>query len=182
MSATQTITARTSAAASLSESQLTHDNDIQLSHFPHEQQFDDISLSGQRLGDAEAESPQPSTPWDVKEGWLVVLGGSAIFFVFLGLVYSYGIVQLHLEQRGLAKVSTLSFIGSVSAAISPLTCTVTARIIKRFGYRTTALAGSVLLGLGEFTAGFSTKSVPAMFVTQGFLFGIGAGLLFLVRG
>ena len=180
MSATQTIT----APASLAESHQTfenHQNDIPMSYLsPH--QTSTTRLSGQNLEESEAEieDPQASTPWDSKEGWLVVLGGSAIFFVYLGLVYSYGIVQLHLEQQGLAKVSTLSFIGSVSAAISPLTCTVVARIIKRFGYRTTALTGSVLLGLGEFTAGFSTKSVPAMFVTQGFLFGIGASLLFLV--
>ena len=55
-----------------------------------------------------------------------------------------------------------------------------ARIINRIGYQTTAMNGSFLLGLGEFCAGFSTHFVPAMFVTQGFLFGIGAALLFLV--
>lgn len=66
------------------------------------------------------------------------------------------------------------------AAISPLTGAIVARIIKRIGYRKTAMTGSFLLGLGEFCAGFSTNSVPAMFATQGFLFGIGAALLFLV--
>lgn len=55
-----------------------------------------------------------------------------------------------------------------------------ARIMKRIGYQATAMTGSFLLGLGEFCAGFSTHSVPAMFVTQGFLFGTGAALLFLV--
>lgn len=89
-------------------------------------------------------------------------------------------MQLHLERKRLAKVSTLAFIGSVAAAISPLVGTITARIIKRVGYRATAFTGSILLGLGEFTAGWSTNSVDAMFVTQGFLFGIGAALLFLV--
>lgn len=121
------------------------------------------------------------TNWDTKEGWVVVAAGSAIFFVFLGLIYSYGIVQLHLTESRLASISTLSFIGSVGAAMSPLTGMIVARIIKRAGYRVTALIGSLFLGLGEFTAGWSTKSVPAMFVTQGFLFGIGSAMLYLVR-
>lgn len=118
--------------------------------------------------------------YDTKEGWPVVAAGSAIFFVYLGLVYSYGVVQLHLLEARLASVSTLSFIGSVAASVNPLTGMLVARIIARIGYRATAMTGSFLLGLGEFTAGFSTGSVPAMFVTQGFVFGAGAALLFLV--
>ncbi|KAJ4993374.1 monocarboxylate permease [Stagonosporopsis vannaccii] len=125
------------------------------------------------------DNEQTDDVWDCKEGWKVVAAGASIFFVYLGLVYSYGIVQLHLERRQLSSVPTLSFIGSVAAAVSPLTGAIVARIIKRVGYQWTAAIGSFLLGLGEFTAGFSTHSVPAMFVTQGFLFGIGAALLFL---
>ncbi|KAB2102622.1 hypothetical protein AG0111_0g8704 [Alternaria gaisen] len=144
------------------------------------------SLDGRiRVGSRDVPSSQSENNaqandvWDSSEGWPVVGAGAAIFFVYLGLVYSYGIVQLQLERRQLANVPTLSFIGSVAAAISPLTGAFVARIIKRIGYRATAATGSFLLGLGEFCAGFSTHSVPAMFVTQGFLFGIGAALLFL---
>jgi hypothetical protein len=135
------------------------------------------------LGSAAAPPYGTSTEptWDTKEGWPVVAAGSAIFFVFLGLIYSYGIVQLHLAESHLASVSTLSFIGSVGAAISPLTGTIVARVIRAVGYRYTASLGGILLGLGEFTAGWATKSVPAMFVTQGFLFGVGSALLFLVH-
>ncbi|EFY97902.1 hypothetical protein MHUMG1_08717 [Metarhizium humberi] len=144
---------------------------------------DEIRLA--RLEDHDEHDTTPmrlsdnDTNWDTKEGWVVVAAGSAIFFVFLGLIYSYGIVQLHLTESRLASISTLSFIGSVGAAMSPLTGMIVARIIKLAGYRVTALIGSLFLGLGEFTAGWSTKSVPAMFVTQGFLFGIGSAMLYL---
>ncbi|KAG8630357.1 hypothetical protein KVT40_001976 [Elsinoe batatas] len=117
--------------------------------------------------------------WDKPEGWPVVAAGSTIFFAYLGLIYSYGIVQLHLNRANLARISTLSFVGSVGAAMSPLTGMLVARLIRRVGYRATSIIGSVFLGLGEFTAGWSTKSVPAMFHTQGVLFGIGTALLFL---
>lgn len=119
--------------------------------------------------------------WDTNGGWPVVAAGSALFFVYLGLVYSYGIVQLHLVEARLASVSTLSFVGSLAAAMAPLLGMFVTRVISKFGYRATAFIGSFLLGLGEFTAGFSTHSVPAMFVTQGAIFGIGSALLFLVR-
>ncbi|KAF9884852.1 hypothetical protein FE257_001195 [Aspergillus nanangensis] len=121
----------------------------------------------------------PDSHWDKKEGWSVVAAGSGIFFVYLGLVYSYGIVQLHLAKSRLASISTLSFVGSVGAAMSPLTGMIVARIIRHIGYRATSFLGAIFLGLGEFTAGWSTKSVPAMFITQGFLFGVGSALLFL---
>ncbi|KAL2839734.1 major facilitator superfamily domain-containing protein [Aspergillus pseudoustus] len=128
---------------------------------------------------ATGKSPAPAKDWDTKEGWPVVLAGCAVFFVNLGLIYSYGIVQLHLEKARLASVSTLSFIGSLSAAIAPLAAIIVARIIRAVGYRATAFMGAVLLGLGEFTAGWATRSVPAMFITQGALFGAGSALVFL---
>jgi hypothetical protein len=142
---------------------------------------------GQVTRNENSDEDMPEQPlthlddeWDTKEGWPVVAAGSAIFFVYLGLIYSYGIVQLYLNESRRASLSTLSFIGSLGAAICPLTGLIVARVIRRIGYRATALVGSVLLGLGEFTAGVSTKSVPAMFITQGHLFGIGTACLWLV--
>ncbi|KAF2219530.1 hypothetical protein BDZ85DRAFT_276287 [Elsinoe ampelina] len=117
--------------------------------------------------------------WDKPEGWPVVAAGSPIFFVYLGLIYSYGIVQLHLNRANLASMSTLSFVGSVSAAMSPLAGMLVARLFRRIGYRATSIMGSVFSGLGEYTAGWSTKSVTAIFLTQGVLFGTEAALLFL---
>ncbi|KAL2871729.1 major facilitator superfamily domain-containing protein [Aspergillus lucknowensis] len=131
------------------------------------------------LEPASASPPPPESDWDRKEGWPVAIAGSCMFFVYLGLTYSYGIVQLHLAEARLASVSTLSFIGSLGAAIAPLSGMLIARIISLAGYRLTACLGGVLLGLGEFTAGWSTKSLPAMFVTQGFIFGLGSAMTFL---
>ncbi|KAL2126222.1 hypothetical protein VTI74DRAFT_1406 [Chaetomium olivicolor] len=180
MTSTQTIAIlRPTIVRATMDPRLNSDDVIQLQQMPQR------NSNNLELRTEEPEDPTPhhqtwaDDGWDKKEGWLVVLAGSAIFFVYLGLVYSYGIVQLHLSESRLASVSTLSFIGSVGAAMSPLTGMIVARIIKRIGYRATALIGSLFLGLGEFTAGWSTKSVPAMFVTQGFLFGVGAALLFL---
>ena len=177
MSSTQTISVLRTPEASLGNG-----NSIQLDRIPPSNSGDHNLATGHPEGDS---SPVPRNHaedhWDSGEGWLVVAAGCALFFVYLGLIYSYGIVQLHLVEARLANVSTLSFVGSVAAALAPLTGTVVARVIRKIGYRSTTLTGSFILGLGEFTAGWSTKSVPAMFVTQGVLFGVGAALLFLVR-
>lgn len=83
------------------------------------------SLDGRiRVGSRDVPSSQSENNaqandvWDSSEGWPVVGAGAAIFFVYLGLVYSYGIVQLQLERRQLANVPTLSFIGSVAVGYS----------------------------------------------------------------
>lgn len=176
MSSTQTV-----STLQAPEPSLGNENGIQLHRLR-------VSYSSPPTLEANSETGPSSSPqnhaedhWDSKQGWPVIAAGSALFFVYLGLIYSYGIVQLHLAEARLAPVSTLSFVGSVAAALAPLTGTVVARVIRKIGYRATALTGSFLLGLGEFTAGWATGSVPAMFVTQGALFGAGAALLFLVR-
>lgn len=173
MSSTQTVSTLRPPEPSLG-----NESAIHLDRFPSN------SAHALQANNPESGPPNPQNlaedHWDSKQGWPVVAAGSALFFVYLGLIYSYGIVQLHLVEARLAPVSTLSFVGSVAAALAPLTGTMVARVIRKFGYRATALAGSFMLGLGEFTAGWSTGSVPAMFVTQGVLFGIGAALLFLV--
>ena len=145
-------------------------------HVSHE-----LQSRGSDTNPAQDQEIVTDSHWDSKEGWPVVAAGSGIFFVYLGLVYSYGIVQLHLAESHLASISTLSFVGSVGAAFCPLTGMIVSKLIRRIGYRATAFLGAIFLGLGEFTAGWSTKSIPAMFATQGVLFGIGSSLLFLVR-
>ena len=176
MSSTQTI-----STLRVPEPSLANDSAIQLTRLPGRTYSVHSPETSPERGPPSPQN-QAEDHWDSKQGWLVVAAGSALFFVYLGLIYSYGIVQLHLAEARLANVSTLSFIGSVAASVAPLTGTVVARVIRKFGYRATALTGSFLLGLGEFTAGWSTKSVPAMFVTQGVIFGVGAALVFLVRG
>ncbi|SPO07528.1 uncharacterized protein DNG_10222 [Cephalotrichum gorgonifer] len=176
MSSTQTITAVRPPAASLRSG-----NAIQLDRLGRRNSSDHSQHTLPHLERGPAPNRQNSAGdhWSKMEGWLVVSAGSALFFVYLGLVYSYGIVQLHLVEARLASVSTLSFVGSLAAAIAPLTGMIVTHVIGRVGHRTTAVTGSFLLGLGEFTAGWSTKSVPALFITWGAVFGVGAAFLFI---
>lgn len=75
------------------------------------------NVEGQGLSEEPHENDEHvDDVWDSKEGWKAVAAGASIFFVYLGLVYSYGIVQLHLERQQLASVPTLSFVGSVAVS------------------------------------------------------------------
>jgi hypothetical protein len=57
--------------------------------------------------DAATSQQESEDDEEKKQGWLVVAASSSIFFVYLGLTYSYGIVQLHLVESKLAKISRL---------------------------------------------------------------------------
>ncbi len=50
---------------------------------------------------------------------------------------------------------------------------VNARVIRALGARTTALLGITLFGVGEILSGFSTRNVGGLFVTAGFVMGLG---------
>lgn len=141
---------------------------------------DGVAMLNRNFEQQDTICSQSDFQEDSKQGWLCVAAGWCIFFVYMGLTYSYGIVQLHLANRNFADVPTLSYVGSIAAAISPFGAILTQKIMGRIGYRWSAAIGGTLLGLGEFAAGFSLKSLPGFFITQGVVFGIGAGLCFLV--
>jgi hypothetical protein len=88
------------------------------SHIDSHRSSNDGMRLGQMTRNENSDEDMPEQPlthpddeWDTKEGRSVVAAGSAIFFVYLGLIYSYGIVQLYLNEARLASLSTLSFIG-----------------------------------------------------------------------
>ncbi|KAL2048725.1 hypothetical protein ABVK25_011042 [Lepraria finkii] len=128
----------------------------------------------------QASRVSDSTVPDGGYGWAVVFGCSAMTFWFVGTTYSWGILQASLLQQNLSSASTLSFVGSVTAASISFLAIVNARVIRLLGARTTALLGMTLLALGEILAGFCTHNIGALFFTAGIIMGIGVSLAFMV--
>ena len=111
-------------------------------------------------------------------GWVIVLACSTIAFWVIGTTYSWGIIQTALVEQHLSSPSTLSFVGSLTIAMISVLALVNARVIRALGARTTALLGITLFGVGEILSGFSTKNIGGLFVTAGFVMGLGTRWVF----
>ena len=133
----------------------------------------DPVLEASRLADLEAP--------DGGHGWLVVLGCSILTYWFIGTSYSWGVIQNALVEDGVGSAASLSWVGSVATSLGAAMALITAKINVRLGSRYTCMIGITLLGLGEILASFTTHAVGGLFATAGVLFGIGNGLLFMVR-
>lgn len=114
-------------------------------------------------------------------GWVVVAAAACSLFVFQGVIYSWGILQSEIADTTGASLTSLTFVGSLATSFMCSICIFVGKAIRRFGYRETALAGAVLLGLGEFLSSWVVGHLGALFVTHGVLFGVGGGLTVLVR-
>ncbi|KAJ7438654.1 major facilitator superfamily domain-containing protein [Mycena galericulata] len=110
-------------------------------------------------------------------GWVVVFGCAILTWWFVGTSYNWGIIQAALVKEGLSSASTLSFVGSLTVASISGLALVNARVIRFMGARRTALLGISLLGLGEILSGFATLNIGALFVTSGFITGIGTSTI-----
>lgn len=106
-------------------------------------------------------------------GWIVVLACSFISFWIVGTVYSWGVMQAALFNRGLSSPSTLSWIGSLAFACIAFLALINARVIQLLGARRTAFLGISMLSLGEILSGFCTHQIGGLFVTAGVVSGIG---------
>lgn len=136
--------------------------------------------------ESDASTPQEKQnahqyEMDTWRGWVVVAAASSSLFVYMGVIYSWGILQAQLAQQESLSLTSLTFVGSLATSCMCSLCIPVGKVVRRFGYQKTAMAGALFLGLGEFLSSWVTHSLGALFVTHGIIFGIGGGLTILVR-
>lgn len=111
-------------------------------------------------------------------GWIVVAGSTTIFFVVLGLVYSFGVMQSELLRRNYASSSTLGWVSSTTVVFMSLLAIPISAAIKLTSHRSIALVGGLCTGFGYLATSFTfDKPVVFLFLAQS-LFGIGYALTF----
>jgi hypothetical protein len=123
----------------------------------------------------------PAVEFDNPKGWIAVAAAACSLFVYLGVIYSWGIMQVRLVEVTGTNLTTLTFVGSLATSFMISLSILSGIAVRKLGYQKTALAGGVLMGLGEFLASWTTKHVGALFVFHGVIFGIGGGLSIFVR-
>lgn len=153
---------------------------------PKQQQQPVASAMPSPNEESGAEDYQDSTlkeeqRYDGWRGWIVVTASALSLFVFMGVIYSWGILQAKLAGESSMSLTTLTFVGSLATSFMTSACIFVGKSMRKFGYRETAVAGAVLLGLGEFASSWVTHHLGALFITHGVIFGVGGGLTILVR-
>lgn len=86
---------------------------------------------------------------------------------------SWGILQAAFVADKVASASTLSFVGSVTVVFIAVLAIANSTLIRWLGAQRTALLGVSLMGIGELSASFATKSIAGLFVTAGVVMGVG---------
>ncbi|TIC94050.1 Monocarboxylate transporter 2 [Colletotrichum higginsianum] len=130
---------------------------------------------------SDGPSTSPATKsdeqtYDDRKAWITVAASSLTMFVYLGVVYSWGIMQVRLVETTGSSLTTLTFVGSLATSFMICFSIVSDKIVCRIGYRLAALVGGVFMGLGEVLASFTTHHVVALFFLHGLVFGLGGGL------
>ncbi|CCT75311.1 related to protein MCH2 (monocarboxylate permease homolog) [Fusarium fujikuroi IMI 58289] len=126
--------------------------------------------------ESESTPTSPAVEFDNPKGWIAVAAAACSLFVYLGVIYSWGIMQVRLVEVTGTNLTTLTFVGSLATSFMISLSILSGIAVRKLGYQKTALAGGVLMGLGEFLASWTTKHVGALFVFHGVIFGIGGGL------
>lgn len=113
-------------------------------------------------------------------GWLVVAAASCSLFIYLGIIYSWGVLASELVKTTSFSLTTLTFVGSLATSFMVSLSILVGMTIRRFGYQKTAFVGAILMGLGEFLASWVTGHLAGLFICHSVLFGVGGGLTIMV--
>ncbi|KAM0327583.1 hypothetical protein ACHAQA_005876 [Verticillium albo-atrum] len=116
------------------------------------------------------------TDFDGKQAWVVVAAAACSLFIYLGVLYSWGVMQVRLLETSSTSLTTLMFVGSLASSFMVSVSIPAGLMVRKFGYQITALTGAVLMGLGEFLASWLTEHVEGLFIVHSIMFGVGGGL------
>ena len=130
--------------------------------------------------DSDSDSPAKEDHLDSWRAWIVVTAAALALFMYMGVIYSWGILQAEMARSENYSLTTLTFVGSLATSFMVSLCIGVGKLVRRYGYRKTAIVGAVLLGLGEFLSSFVVDTLWALFITHGVIFGVGGGLTVLV--
>ena len=111
-------------------------------------------------------------------GWVVVLSSAVLAFWFVGITYSWGVIQESLVRNSLSSASTLSFVGSLTVASLSIFAIINAKTICVLGARGTAILGISIFGVGQLLSSLTTGSIAGLFLTTGVTMGIGARYIY----
>ncbi|KAF9189589.1 hypothetical protein BGZ50_000689 [Haplosporangium sp. Z 11] len=140
---------------------------------------DEGSIDNEKLPDPSMQGKLLDYP-EGGFGWLVVLASFIINFWAFGPTITFGVYQAHFLHENTfpgALPTDLSWVGSLGIASMFILGPFIAPMIRFMGLRAVVALGIVIASLGFIIASFATQ-LWHLYVTQGFLFGVGGGIVF----
>src|SRR5260370_14124793 len=111
--------------------------------------------------------------------WIIAIAG--IFLqIALGAVYAWSVVRIPLSKQFSWSIAEVAFTFTISIFVLGFAAFFGGLWMARKGPRIVALIGAVLYGLGVFLASFSANKLWWLYLSYGFIGGLGLGLGYIV--
>ncbi|XP_045201696.2 monocarboxylate transporter 13-like [Mercenaria mercenaria] len=115
---------------------------------------------------------------DSSWSWVVAMAAFVAHLITHGIVYSFGILFLTLEDNFNGTKAELSWIPSLTTGTLYLIGPVASIMINRYGCRAVSVVGSILGFLG-YLASIFVRHLYMLYITMGIVAGCGFGMVFL---
>src|SRR5881394_2275415 len=111
--------------------------------------------------------------------WVIAIAG-VFLQIALGAVYAWSVFRIPLSKQFGWSISQVTFTFTISIFVLGFASFFGGLWMNRVGPRTVALTAGVFYGLGVFLASFSANKLWWLYLSYGFIGGIGLGLGYIV--
>src|SRR6478672_259814 len=111
--------------------------------------------------------------------WVIAIAG-VFLQIALGAVYAWSVFRIPLSKQFGWSISEVTFTFTISIFVLGFAAFFGGLWMARKGPRIVALTGAVLYGLGVFLASFSANKLWWLYLSYGFIGGLGLGLGYIV--
>src|SRR6478672_12881393 len=111
--------------------------------------------------------------------WVIAIAG-VFLQIALGAVYAWSVFRIPLSKQFGWSISEVTFTFTISIFVLGFAAFFGGLWMARRGPRVVALTGAVLYGVGVFLASFSANKLWWLYLSYGFIGGLGLGLGYIV--
>ncbi|XP_060565324.1 monocarboxylate transporter 13-like [Ruditapes philippinarum] len=110
--------------------------------------------------------------------WVVLTGAFCCHAITYGIVYSFGILFIALEERFEGSKTEIAWIPSLTTGLLHSSGLLASILVKRFGCRIVTISGAIICCVGYILSIF-VPNVYILYLTMGLVSGCGFGMVFL---
>src|SRR5471032_1693743 len=111
--------------------------------------------------------------------WVIAIAG-VFFQIALGAVYAWSVFRVPLAKKFGWSISEITLTFTISIFVLGIAAFLGGLWLNRKGPRIVAVTGGALYGLGVFLASFSANKLWWLYLSYGFIGGLGLGLGYIV--